>query len=79
LTENNEQLAVRLGTVRELISRNLGHLHEDKLIEMNKRTVNIPDLAILRDENSGPCTCFFSMTVTTRLYSAFLRRHCLFN
>jgi CRP-like cAMP-binding protein len=50
LTENNEQLAVRLGTVRELISRNLGRLHGDKLIEMNKRTVNIPDLAILRDE-----------------------------
>jgi len=53
LTENNEQLAVRLGTVRELISRNLGRLHEDKLIEMNKRTVNIPDLAILRDEIGG--------------------------
>jgi hypothetical protein len=50
LTENNEQLAVRLGTVRELISRNLGRLHGDKLIEMNKRTVNIPELAILRDE-----------------------------
>ena len=53
LTENNEQLAVRLGTVRELISRNLGRLHGDKLIEMNKRTVNIPDLAILRDEIAG--------------------------
>src|SRR6266853_742926 len=53
LTENNEQLAVRLGTVRELISRNLGRLHGDKLIEMNKRTVNIPDLAILRDEIGG--------------------------
>ncbi len=47
------QLAVRLGTVRELISRNLGRLHGDKLIEMNKRTVNIPDLAILRDEIGG--------------------------
>jgi hypothetical protein len=33
-----------------LISRNLGRLHGDKLIEMNKRTVNIPDLAVLRDE-----------------------------
>jgi CRP/FNR family transcriptional regulator len=53
LTENNEQLAVRLGTVRELISRNLGRLHGDKLIEMNKRTVNVPDLAILRDEIGG--------------------------
>jgi CRP-like cAMP-binding protein len=50
LTENNEELAVRLGTVRELISRNLGRLHGDKLIVMNKRTVNIPNLAVLRDE-----------------------------
>jgi CRP-like cAMP-binding protein len=29
LTENNEELAARLGTVRELISRNLGRLHGD--------------------------------------------------
>jgi len=50
LNENNEELAVRLGTVRELISRNLGRLHGDRLIEMNKRTVNIPNLDILRDE-----------------------------
>jgi len=27
LTENNEELAARLGTVRELVSRNLGRLH----------------------------------------------------
>lgn len=50
LNENNEQLATRLGTVRELISRNLGRLHGDKLIEMNKRTVTIPNLSRLRDE-----------------------------
>jgi CRP-like cAMP-binding protein len=50
LTENNEELAVRLGTVRELISRNLGRLHGDGLIEMNRRTVRIPDFTVLRDE-----------------------------
>jgi CRP-like cAMP-binding protein len=50
LTENNEELAVRLGTVRELVSRNLGRLHEDALIEMHKRSVNIPDMAVLRRE-----------------------------
>lgn len=50
LTENNEELAARLGTVRELISRNLGRLHGDRLIEMHKRTVNIPNLSLLRDE-----------------------------
>ena len=50
LKENNEQLAARLGTVRELISRNLGRLHGDKLIEMNKRTVTIPNLPALCEE-----------------------------
>jgi len=50
LNENNEELATRLGTVRELISRNLGRLHGDGLIHMKKRTVNIPDLSALRDE-----------------------------
>ena len=50
LNENSEQLAARLGTVRELISRNLGRLHGDKLIEINKRTVTIPNLSILRGE-----------------------------
>lgn len=50
LTENNEELAARLGTVRDLISRNLGRLHCAGLIEMTRRTVNIPDLSILRDE-----------------------------
>jgi len=50
LIENNEETAVRLGTVRELISRNLGRLHAEKLIIMNRRAVYIPDLANLRDE-----------------------------
>jgi len=50
LNENNEQLAARLGTVRELISRNLGRLHGDGLIEMSKRTINIPNLPVLRAE-----------------------------
>lgn len=50
LTENNEELAARLGTVRELISRNLGRLHGAGLIEMNRRTVTIPNVTRLRDE-----------------------------
>lgn len=50
LDENNEQLAARLGTVRELISRNLGRLHGEKLIEMKKRIVTIPNLSTLRNE-----------------------------
>jgi len=53
LTENNEELADRLGTVRELVSRNLGRLHGAGLIEMNRRTINIPDLVALKQEISG--------------------------
>jgi CRP/FNR family transcriptional regulator len=45
LTENNEELAARLGTVRELVSRNLGRVHGAGLIEMKRRVVRIPDIA----------------------------------
>jgi len=38
LTENNEELAARLGTVRELVSRNLGRLHNEGLIQMRRRS-----------------------------------------
>jgi CRP-like cAMP-binding protein len=47
LNENNEELAARLGTVRELVSRNLGCLHGEGLIEMRRRMVTIPDMALL--------------------------------
>jgi CRP-like cAMP-binding protein len=50
LDENNEELAARLGTVRELISRNLGRLHGAGLIEMYRRTVRIPDVRKLENE-----------------------------
>ena len=50
LLENNEELATRLGTVRELVSRNLGRLHGAGLIEMRRRSINIPNLAALRDQ-----------------------------
>ena len=50
--ENNEELAARLGTVRELISRNLGRLHGDGLIEMSRRRVKIPDMRRLESEAS---------------------------
>ena len=50
LNENNEELAARLGTVRELVSRNLGRLHGAGLIQMKRRMVIIPDRAALRRE-----------------------------
>jgi len=50
LNENNEELAARLGTVRELISRNLGRLHGEGLIEVRRRKVIVPHLDALRAE-----------------------------
>ncbi|HEX4542500.1 MAG TPA: Crp/Fnr family transcriptional regulator [Candidatus Acidoferrum sp.] len=50
LKENNEELAARLGTVRELVSRNLGRLHGDGFIQMRKRTVRIADVNRLEKE-----------------------------
>ena len=54
LTENNEDLAARLGTVRELISRNLGRLHGEGWIEMRRRSVNVADLTALKKEIARP-------------------------
>jgi CRP/FNR family transcriptional regulator len=50
LIETHEEIAARIGTVRELVSRNLGRLHSEGLIEMRKRSVHIPDLARLHQE-----------------------------
>jgi CRP-like cAMP-binding protein len=50
MNENNEQLAVRLGTVRELISRNLGQLHGEGLIVMSRKRITIPNLDALKRE-----------------------------
>jgi len=52
LDENNEELAARLGTVRELISRNLGRLYGERLIHMRGRLVTVPDAAALKKEAS---------------------------
>jgi CRP/FNR family transcriptional regulator len=53
LAENNEELAARLGTVRELVSRNLGRLHNEGLIVMSRRKVLIPVLSALQNEPEG--------------------------
>ena len=50
LLENNEELAARLGTVRELVSRNLGRLHNEGLIHIRRRTIEVRDLNPLRQE-----------------------------
>lgn len=53
LSENNQELAARLGTVRELVSRNLGRLHNQGLIHISRRRVLIPSLDALLAETSG--------------------------
>lgn len=49
LAENNEDLAARLGTVRELVSRNLGRLYSEGVIQMQGRLVIVPNLEQLRE------------------------------
>jgi CRP/FNR family transcriptional regulator len=48
--DNNEELAARLGTVRELVSRNLGRLHGERIVIVEPRSITVPDLERLRAE-----------------------------
>jgi CRP/FNR family transcriptional regulator len=48
--DNNEDLAAQLGTVRELVSRNLGRLHGEGIIIAEPRSITIPNLERLRAE-----------------------------
>jgi CRP/FNR family transcriptional regulator len=54
LPMNNQDLAAQIGTVRELVSRNLSRLQSEGLIEMEGRSVVIPDLAKLQAEVENP-------------------------
>jgi CRP/FNR family transcriptional regulator len=53
LSENNEELAARFGTVRELVSRNLGRLHGEGLIIMRRIALTIPSVTDLSRELAG--------------------------
>lgn len=50
LPPSNQELAAEIGTVRELVSRNLSRLQAEDLIRMESKTVTIPDLARLQAE-----------------------------
>ncbi|HUI82777.1 MAG TPA: Crp/Fnr family transcriptional regulator [Candidatus Binatia bacterium] len=50
LPANNSELAAQIGTVRELVSRNLSRLQADGLIEIDNRSVTIPSLRRLQTE-----------------------------
>jgi CRP/FNR family transcriptional regulator len=48
LPASNQELAAQIGTVRELVSRNLSRLQADNLIHLEGKTVIIPDLSRLK-------------------------------
>jgi CRP/FNR family transcriptional regulator, cyclic AMP receptor protein len=50
LPASNQELASQIGTVRELVSRNLSRLQAEGLIRMDGKTLLIPDLARLKAE-----------------------------
>jgi CRP/FNR family transcriptional regulator len=53
LNANNQELAAQLGTVRELVSRNLSRLQSEGLIAIDGRTVTIPNPRKLAAELQG--------------------------
>src|SRR5215475_268135 len=54
LTTTHQDLAAELGTVRELVSRNLSRLQAEGLLEIDGRTINIKDLPGLKREQITP-------------------------
>src|SRR5215469_13011886 len=53
LPGTHQELANRLGTVRELVSRNLSRLQAEKLIVTDGRRIIVPDLAKLKAEQEA--------------------------
>lgn len=50
LTQSHEDLAAELGTVRELVSRNLGRLHAEGLLDVEGRKIVVKDVPGLKRE-----------------------------
>jgi CRP/FNR family cyclic AMP-dependent transcriptional regulator len=50
LTVSNQELASQIGTVRELVSRNLSRFEAEGLIIADGKSITIPDLARLENE-----------------------------
>ncbi len=50
LSASQEELASYIGTVRELVSRNLGRLQAEGIIKIEGKGVIIPDLRVLKGE-----------------------------
>jgi CRP/FNR family transcriptional regulator, cyclic AMP receptor protein len=54
LPDNNQEIASQIGTVRELVSRNLSRLQSEKLIDIQGRRLVIRDLRALEAESQSP-------------------------
>ena len=54
LPASNQELAAQIGTVRELVSRNLSRLQSQGLIQMDGRIIIISDLKALEAELTAP-------------------------
>ena len=54
LPASNTELAAQIGTVRELVSRNLSRLQQEGLIRIDNRTLEIPSLERLEAELETP-------------------------
>jgi CRP/FNR family transcriptional regulator len=50
LPSNNSELAAQIGTVRELVSRNLSRLQAEGLVQVDNRDLRIPSLKKLEAE-----------------------------
>jgi CRP-like cAMP-binding protein len=54
LNKTQQDLAAELGTVRELVSRNLGRLQAEGYLELEGRTIIVKDLSGLKREQESP-------------------------
>ena len=53
LTKTHQDLAAELGTVRELVSRNLSRLQAEGFLEVDGRRIIVKDLAGLKREQKA--------------------------
>ena len=53
LEETNQQIAAEIGTVRDLVSRNLRRFVDRKIIKMERRKVIVLNMADLEDQATG--------------------------
>lgn len=54
ITTSNQELASHIGTVRELVSRNLSRLQAEGMLQIDGRTVTISNLKALEAEIDSP-------------------------